>query len=261
MASGGRIAGRSVADVLRPWADEHRTASSSISGDRRLTYGQVDEQAEALAAALHELGIGRGDRVALDLPNWPEFIISMFAVARLGAVMVPLNPRYTVPELRYMLRHSEAAAVVSAENFGGVRLPAALRGAARPAAGPPVRGHGGRRRPLVRRSHRPVRGPGLERRRPLSAAHRREPGRGRVRDPLHVRHHRQAERRPAHALGAAGRRPTRPSRPSGSPRTMWCSASRPCSTSSASGPASWGRRWPARRWCCRSSSTRPKLSS
>ena len=120
MTSSGRIAGRSVADVLRPWADEHRDRTFLISGDRRLTYGQVDQQAGALAAALHELGVGPGDRIALDLPNWPEFIISMFAVARLGAVMVPLNPRYTVPELQYMLRHSEATVVVSAENFGGV---------------------------------------------------------------------------------------------------------------------------------------------
>jgi len=120
MASSGRIDGLSVADILRPWAGEHPDRVFLISGDRRLTYGQVDQQAGALAAALHELGIGRGDRIALDLPNWPEFIISMFAVARLGAIMVPLNPRYTVPELQYMLRHSEAAAVVSAENFGGV---------------------------------------------------------------------------------------------------------------------------------------------
>jgi fatty-acyl-CoA synthase len=80
----------------------------------------VNQRVNALAAALHELGIERGDRIAIDLPNWPEFIISMFAAARLGAVMVPLNPRYTVPELQYMLRHSEATAVVSAETFNDV---------------------------------------------------------------------------------------------------------------------------------------------
>ena len=119
MAISGRIAGRSVADVVRPWADQHRDRVFLISGDRRLTYGQVEQQANALAAALHHLGIGPGDRIALDLPNWPEFIISMLAVARLGAIMVPLNPSYTVTELQYMLRHSEVAVVVSAENFGG----------------------------------------------------------------------------------------------------------------------------------------------
>src|SRR5690606_12551367 len=43
----------------------------------------------------------------------------LFAAAKLGAVIVPLNPRYTVPELQYMLRHSEATVVISAEDFGG----------------------------------------------------------------------------------------------------------------------------------------------
>jgi acyl-CoA synthetase (AMP-forming)/AMP-acid ligase II len=114
-----RVAGLSVADVLRSRIEDSGDRTLLVFGDRRLTYAQLDRQAEALAAALHELGIGRGDRVAIDLPNWPEFIISMFAAAKLGAVMVPLNPRYTVPELQYMLRHSESAVVIGAENYGG----------------------------------------------------------------------------------------------------------------------------------------------
>jgi fatty-acyl-CoA synthase len=112
-----RVAGRSVADVLEMRASEDGDRTFLISGDKKLTYAQVNQRAVALAAALHELGVKRGDRIAIDLPNWPEFIISMFAAARLGAVMVPLNPRYTVPELQYMLRHSEATAVISAETF------------------------------------------------------------------------------------------------------------------------------------------------
>ena len=115
-----RVAGQSVGDLLRHMADQLRDRSFLLFGDRRFSYAQIDQKAEALAAALQELGIGAGDRVAIDLPNWPEFIVSMFATAKLGAIMVPLNPRYTVPELRYMLRHSEAAVVISAENFGGV---------------------------------------------------------------------------------------------------------------------------------------------
>jgi fatty-acyl-CoA synthase len=51
------------------------------------------------------------------MPNWPEFVISMFAAAKLGAIIVPLNPRFTVPELQYMLRHSEATVVVTCETF------------------------------------------------------------------------------------------------------------------------------------------------
>lgn len=120
MALVERIRGRTVSEVLEARAAEAPDRVYLIDGDRRLTYGQVDQQAAALAASLQELGIEPGDRIALDLPNWPEFVIALFATAKLGAVIVPLNPRYTVPELQYMLRHSEAVAVVTAEEFGGV---------------------------------------------------------------------------------------------------------------------------------------------
>ena len=120
MALAERAAGRSVAQVLEERAREQPDRVFLIFGDRRLTYRQVNARASALAAALHELGVERGDRIALDLPNWPEFVLSMFAAAKLGAVIVPLNPRYTVPELQYMLRHSEATVVVCAETFNGL---------------------------------------------------------------------------------------------------------------------------------------------
>ncbi len=120
MALVERIKGRTVAEALRARVADDADRVFLISGNRRLTYRQVDERSTALAAALRELGIEPGDRMALDLPNWTEFVISLFAAAKLGAVIVPLNPRYTMPELQYMLRHSEAAVVVSAEDFNGV---------------------------------------------------------------------------------------------------------------------------------------------
>src|SRR5690606_33251060 len=107
------------AGVLEAQAAENPDRVFLIAGDRRFTYAQINSRSTALAAALTELGVERGDRIAVDLPNWPEFVISLFAAAKLGAVIVPLNPRYTVPELQYMLRHSEATVVISAEDFGG----------------------------------------------------------------------------------------------------------------------------------------------
>ncbi len=120
MALRDRFRGSSVAEslALRAAGDPKRTFV--VLGNRRLTYQQVDAQSTALAASLHELGIEAGDRIALNLPNWPEFVVAMFAAAKLGAVIVPLNPRYTSPELQYMLRHSETVVVVTAENWGGV---------------------------------------------------------------------------------------------------------------------------------------------
>ena len=120
MALAERVRGQTVAEALEARVSENPDRPFLISGDQRLTYGQVNDRARALATSLQQLGIEAGDRIALDLPNWPEFVISLFAAAKLGAVIVPLNPRYTVPELQYMLRHSEAAAVVTAEEFGGV---------------------------------------------------------------------------------------------------------------------------------------------
>jgi fatty-acyl-CoA synthase len=120
MALAERAASRSVAQVLEERAQAHPERVFLVFGDRRLTYRQIDARSSAIAAALHGLGVERGDRIALDLPNWPEFVLSMFAAAKLGAVIVPLNPRYTIPELQYMLRHSEASVVVSAENFNGI---------------------------------------------------------------------------------------------------------------------------------------------
>ena len=76
-----------------------------LSGDGMMTYGQVESQARDLAASLHHLGIERGERLAILLPGCPEFIVAVFAAARLGIVVVPLNPRLPPLELRYRLRH------------------------------------------------------------------------------------------------------------------------------------------------------------
>ncbi len=85
--------------------------------DRRLTFREVESDAEALAAALANLGIEAGDRVAVILPTCPEFVVATFALAKLGAVVVPLDPRLTQPELHYMLRHSEAVCAVTIETW------------------------------------------------------------------------------------------------------------------------------------------------
>ncbi|HEU4453695.1 MAG TPA: AMP-binding protein [Longimicrobium sp.] len=120
MALRDRFNGLSVAEALSLRAQEDPRRPFVVFGERRLSYGQLDAQSDALASALHELGIEAGDRMALTLPNWPEFIVAAFAAAKLGAVIVPLNPRFTTPELQYMLRHSETAVVVTAENWAGV---------------------------------------------------------------------------------------------------------------------------------------------
>jgi fatty-acyl-CoA synthase len=120
MALTERYQSFSVASALAQRASVDPQRDFLIFRDDVLTCGQVEQQAEALASAMHGLGIERGDRIALVLPAWPEFVISMFAAAKLGATIVPLNPRLTTPELQYMLRHSEAVAAVTVESYHDV---------------------------------------------------------------------------------------------------------------------------------------------
>jgi acyl-CoA synthetase (AMP-forming)/AMP-acid ligase II len=81
------------------------------------TYGEMAARAAALAAGLHERGVGRGDVVGLLSYNCPEFLETLFAANYLGAVAMPINWRLGPPEVRYILEHSEARALVSDESL------------------------------------------------------------------------------------------------------------------------------------------------
>ena len=81
-------------------------------GDRVLSYGETNELAKKLANALMELGIKQGDRVSLTLPNIPQFIICSHACMKIGAILVPVNPLYTMPELTYQYSDSGAETVI-----------------------------------------------------------------------------------------------------------------------------------------------------
>jgi acyl-CoA synthetase (AMP-forming)/AMP-acid ligase II len=84
-----------------------------------MTYGQVDEQARALQAAFSDFGIDAGDRVAVELRNRPEWVITLLAAARQGAVVVPIDPSVSYHDLKYQLRHAEASLLVVAEDESG----------------------------------------------------------------------------------------------------------------------------------------------
>lgn len=77
-----------------------------------VTYGQMEARAVDLAGGLHARGIGRGDVVALLSYNCPQFLQTMFAVNYLGAAVMPINWRLAAPEVRYILDHAQARALV-----------------------------------------------------------------------------------------------------------------------------------------------------
>src|ERR1700730_18428818 len=79
---------------------------------RGITYGELREATDRLACALAELGVKKGDRVALYLVNRPQFIIADFAALKCGATVSPITPLYPSHELRYQLEDSGARAVI-----------------------------------------------------------------------------------------------------------------------------------------------------
>jgi acyl-CoA synthetase (AMP-forming)/AMP-acid ligase II len=89
-------------------------------GDGEWTWAETASQAHALACALQELGVERGDRIGLNMPNWPEFVLSVLAASELGATIVPLNPAYASRELQFVLRNTECSVVITAERLGDV---------------------------------------------------------------------------------------------------------------------------------------------
>lgn len=115
-----RLNGMTIGSVLASRATSDPSRAYLVDDGGVMSFAEVDGQSEAMAASLSNLGVGAGDRVALILPACVEFVVSAFAAAKLGAVIVPLNPRSSLPELHYMLRHSEASCAVTIERHAGL---------------------------------------------------------------------------------------------------------------------------------------------
>jgi len=110
---------RNLADIFEVVVDAvpDREALVIGFGDRRLTYAQLDERANRLAHHLAGAGIGVGDHVAAYLYNGSEFIETMLAAFKLRAAVVNVNYRYVATELEYVLRDSDAKAIVYDTRF------------------------------------------------------------------------------------------------------------------------------------------------
>src|SRR5262245_17450527 len=90
-----------VSDAVREGADRPALLFKGAA----LTYGELERLSDACASALTALGVKRGDRVALLLPNCPQFFIAELGAWKIGAIVVPLNPIYTEHELEGPLAH------------------------------------------------------------------------------------------------------------------------------------------------------------
>jgi len=95
-------------DDFRASANRSPQAPAVFYFDTVISYGEIDRQSNALAAAFQDLGLKKGDRIVVDLQNVPQFLIATYATWKLGAIAVPVNPMYKENELSYFCKDSGA---------------------------------------------------------------------------------------------------------------------------------------------------------
>jgi fatty-acyl-CoA synthase len=118
--------GRLPERAARQWGAREALAFQG----QRWTFAELSARVDAVAKGLLALGIAPGDTVALWMVNRPEWIEAMFAIMKIGAVLVPVNTRFRTEDMAYVLGQSDAAAVILAERSGPIDYAALLRSAA-----------------------------------------------------------------------------------------------------------------------------------
>ena len=108
---------KTLVDYLDQLAAAHPSKPALLFKGSTMTYGQLGAESTAFAAALAEMGVRRGDRVALVLPNCPQFLVAEFGAWKAGAVVVALNPTYSERELEQALASTGAETVVAMTAF------------------------------------------------------------------------------------------------------------------------------------------------
>ena len=99
-------------DLFNQWAEKHPEKTYLIHGNQTLSYGEVNDMARRLSNALLELGVEKGDRVSVMLPNVPEYVIILQACFKIGAIEVPTNFLATVPEITFQVNDSGSETII-----------------------------------------------------------------------------------------------------------------------------------------------------
>ena len=122
-----RPSSRTLGALLDEMARIRPGAEAVVFRDDRLTYAMLRARVDAFARALLAFGVRRGDRVAVLLPNRPEWLIAALAIAKIGSVVTAISTFSTPRELDFTLEHSEACALVTTSTFRGRDYLGALR--------------------------------------------------------------------------------------------------------------------------------------
>ncbi len=114
---------KNFADVFHEVAQKFPNKTVMIFEGKKVTYAELDKYSSSFANFLQkELGIKKGDRVAIYLPNIPQFAIALLGIWKAGAVAVPHNPLYVERELEYQLNDSGSKAIITLDEVGGVNF-------------------------------------------------------------------------------------------------------------------------------------------
>ncbi len=98
--------------MLDDAAESYPDATCTVFFNAKRSYKSISDDAWRFANGLRAMGVKKGDRVAIMLPNTPQFVVAFYGALRAGAIVVPCNPLYTVPELRHQLEDSGAETIV-----------------------------------------------------------------------------------------------------------------------------------------------------
>jgi len=117
-----------LGDVLRDHASARPDHIAIVDGETRLSYARLDRWVDELAHGMRAIGLGRGDQVALWMINSSEWIACWIACSRIGVTLVPLNTRYKLEEVAYILRQSDAKALIMLDRYWAIDFLEMLRG-------------------------------------------------------------------------------------------------------------------------------------
>ncbi|MGE7695818.1 class I adenylate-forming enzyme family protein [Lysinibacillus sp. NPDC094177] len=99
-------------NLLARNARKYPMSDAVVCQGRRVSYRDLDEQVTRLSHALLEQGVRQGDKVIIFMPNVVEFVVSYFAIQRIGAIVVPVNAKFTLQEVEYVAQHADAKAIL-----------------------------------------------------------------------------------------------------------------------------------------------------
>jgi len=117
-----------LSDWLDDCAERYGGRPMVLTDDRELSYTDIATESRRLADGLATLGVQPGDRVAMIMANYPEFVAVKFAIARTGAIAIPLNYLYRSDELRFVLADARCRVVITMTSFAGLDYQATLDG-------------------------------------------------------------------------------------------------------------------------------------